>query len=189
MSLEYVEPTARQEAPVGRSRNRSRFSPSMMSAVSPTPDFMWCSSPSCQKTASPATIGSSTPSAPLTSPEPSRTARICGKVAGCRRSRPPGATRKIAAWMSDPSKMDGVSGATVHTIEQITVRHERHLRGEAEPFHEHLLAALAGTASISGAGPARSESAERACSSLMGVFRFARAAEPRAYAVAASAGM
>jgi hypothetical protein len=95
-----------QTAGFGRSRNRSRFSPSMMSAVSPSADLISCSSASCQKTASPASIGSSTPAAPLTSPDPSSTARICGKVAGCRRSRPLGSTRKIAAWTGDPSEMD-----------------------------------------------------------------------------------
>jgi hypothetical protein len=39
-----------------------------------------CSSPSCKKTASPAPIGSSTSFVPLTSPDPSSTARICGKI-------------------------------------------------------------------------------------------------------------
>ena len=87
----------------GRARNRSRLSPSMMSAVSPASDFISWSSPSCKKTASPAPIGSSTPFAPLTSPDPSSTARICGCVPGCRLIRPPGSNRKIAAPTSAPS--------------------------------------------------------------------------------------
>jgi len=94
-------------------RNRSRLSPSMMSAVKPAADAISCCSPSCQKTASPASIGSTSPSSPLTSPDPSRTATTCGHVAGCRRSRPHGANRKIAAFVVAPSSEGAVNGAMV----------------------------------------------------------------------------
>ena len=90
MSVERISPRV-SSGRLRRARNRSRFSASMMSAVSPLPDLAWCSSPACQRTASPGSMRSSTPSAPLTrSADPSSTARICGMVAGCRRSRPPG---------------------------------------------------------------------------------------------------
>ena len=101
-----------QAVGVGRLRNRSRSPPSRMRAVSPASDFSSWSSASSRKTASPAPIGSSTPFAPLTSPDPSSTARICGKVAGCRLIRPPGSKRKIAAWTRAPSSKGDVSGAT-----------------------------------------------------------------------------
>ena len=86
----------------------------MMRAVSPPVVFNSCSSPSRQKTASPASIASSTPLAPLTSPEPSSTARICGRLpAGWRAIRPPGANRKTAAWKGERSEIGAESGAIV----------------------------------------------------------------------------
>src|SRR5215207_5330883 len=86
----------------------------MISAVSPPVVFTSCSSPSRQKTASPASIGSSTLPAPLTSPEPSSTARICVPLpARWRASRPPGANRKTAAWKGERSEIGAESGAIV----------------------------------------------------------------------------
>ena len=56
---------------------------------------------------------SSTPLGSLTLPDPSRTARACGYVVGCRAIRPPGATRNTAAWKGEPWKTEPDSGATV----------------------------------------------------------------------------
>ena len=111
----------------------------MTSAVKPAADFISCSSPSCKKTASPAAIGSSSPSAPLTSPDPSRMAKICGVGRGMP-------TEPTAGLKSEDRRLDErpffeglCQRSDGHTIEQISTRHECDIGCEAEPFHEHLL--------------------------------------------------
>ena len=119
------------------------ISPSMMSAVSPASDFISWSSPSCKKPASPAPIGSSTPFAPLTSPDPSSTARICGYVRGM--------PTDPTAWLeSEDRRLDErpfceglCQRSERHTIEQISTRHECHVITEAESLHTDLLVVMA----------------------------------------------
>ena len=93
----------------------------------------------CKKTASPGPIGSSTPLAPLTSPDPSSTARICGIVAGCRLE--PATRLKSERSPLGRAPLPRTAMSAERPKHDRVDRHaaRRRPRREAEPFHDFLL--------------------------------------------------
>lgn len=117
--------------PIGNGRSPGA---SRTSAVNPSSVTVSCSSPSSQKTASPAPIGANSPSAPETRPEleHGQQLRDDGRVAGDPAAR---------AEPKDGRLHGSVAGERLgqrrdrHALEPRILRRPRRLRAEPQPFH------------------------------------------------------